>query len=80
MFSLTPESVRWLMVKGKIEQAKDIFRRMASVNQKTMPKDLELTLPDDDQRLGDVRDLFSTRKMVQKAILSWYTWWAIFFV
>ena len=70
---MTPESVRWLMVKGKIEEAKEIFRKMAKVNKTTMP-DEELKMPDDDQRLGDVRDLFVTRKMVQKTLLSWYCW------
>ena len=61
------------MVKGKIEEAKEIFRKMAKVNKTTMP-DEELKMPDDDQRLGDVRDLFVTRKMVQKTLLSWYCW------
>ena len=72
-FSLTPESVRWFMVKGKIEEAKQVFRRMAKVNKRTMP-DEDLKLPDDDQRLGDVRELFATRSMVQKTVLSWYCW------
>ena len=61
------------MVKGKIEEAKQVFRRMAKVNKRTMP-DEDLKLPDDDQRLGDVRDLFATRSMVQKTVLSWYCW------
>lgn len=70
---MTPESVRWLMIRGKIEEAKEIFRKMAKVNKRTMP-DGELQVPDDDDRLGDVRDLFATRKMVQKTLLSWYCW------
>lgn len=76
-YSLTPESVRWLMVKGKTAEALNVFRKMAKVNKTVMP-DEDLIPTDDDQRLGDVCDLFATRKMVQKTILSWYCWWVIF--
>ncbi|RMX49476.1 hypothetical protein pdam_00017630 [Pocillopora damicornis] len=68
---LTPESVRWLMVKGRTEDAKAIFRRMARVNKTSMPVG-ELQSPDDDDRLGDVCDLFSSRQMVKKTLLSWF--------
>lgn len=71
--SLTPESVRWLMIKGKTEEAKEIFRKIAKVNKMPM-SDMDLKPPEDDQRLGDVRELFATRKMVQKTLLSWYCW------
>jgi len=70
---LTPESVRWLMLKGKLEEAKAIFKKMAKVNKRIMP-DEELDVPHDSDRLGDVRDLFRTRKMVQTTLLSWYCW------
>ena len=73
LLSLTPESVRWLMVKGRTEDAKAIFRRMARVNKTSMPVG-ELQAPDDDDRLGDVCDLFSSRQMVKKTLLSWYCW------
>ena len=71
--SLTPESVRWLMVRGKVEEAKTIFRKMAKVNKRTMP-DEELEVPEDTDRLGDVRDMFVSRKMTQTTVLSWYCW------
>lgn len=61
------------MVRGKVEEAKDIFRKMAKVNKRTMP-DEELQVPEDNDRLGDVRDLFATRKMTQTTLLSWYCW------
>ena len=71
--SLTPESVRWLMLKGKAEEAKAIFRKLAKVNKRIMP-DEELQVPDDSDRLGDARDLFRTRTMAQTTLLSWYCW------
>lgn len=70
---LTPESVRWLMLKGKTKEAKNVFKRMAKVNKTIMPED-DLQLPDDDQSLGDVRELFATRGMVKKTLMSWYIW------
>lgn len=69
----TPESVRWLMIKGKMGEAVNVFKRMARVNKTIMPQE-DLKLPNDDQKLGDARELFATRKMTQKTLMSWYSW------
>ena len=74
--SFTPESVRWLMIKGKMGEAVNVFKRMARVNKTIMPQE-ELKLPNDDQKLGDARELFATRKMTQKTLMSWYSWWVL---
>lgn len=41
-YSITPESPRWLIAKGKYKQAKDIITDMAEVNCKEIPVKLEL--------------------------------------
>ena len=54
-------------------EAVNVFKRMARVNKTIMPQE-DLKLPKDDQKLGDARELFATRKMTQKTLMSWYSW------
>lgn len=61
------------MLKGKLEEAEVIFKRIAEVNGKEMPK--EPIHQEPDVRMGDLRDLFSSKKMAHKALLSSYVWW-----
>lgn len=70
--SLTPESVRWFLVKGKTEKAEQILYKVAKFNKKPIPQE---PLQDcEKQRLGDLRDLFKTRAMTHKTLISWYCW------
>ena len=57
-------------------EAVNVFKRMARVNKTIMPQE-DLKLPNDDQKLGDARELFATRKMTQKTLMSWYSWWVL---
>ena len=57
-------------------EAVNVFKRMARVNKTIMPQE-DLKLPNDDQKLGDARELFATRKMTQKTLMSWYCWWVL---
>ena len=55
-----------------MEEAEVIFKRIAEVNGKDMPK--EPIQQEPEVRMGDLRDLFSSKKMAHKALLSWYIW------
>lgn len=70
---ITRESPRWLLLKGKAKRAEVILKRVSEVNGKEMPKD-DLMEPEDQTRIGDVRDLFSSKLMARKTLLSWYIW------
>ena len=70
--SITPESVRWLLKKNRVSEAKKVLSKVARINGKEMPKE-ELELPKE-ERLGDFRDLFSSRLLVQKTLGSWFIW------
>ena len=74
--SLTPESLRWLLVKGKMEEAEKLYRRIARMNGKTLPgESLEIdTATDKQTRLGDFRDLFKTRHLTKTTLISWVCW------
>lgn len=70
--SFTPESARWLLKKGRRSGARKILSEVARLNGKEMP-DAELLLPKQ-EKLGDFRDLFSTRKLAHKTLGSWLIW------
>lgn len=40
-----PESARWLVTKGKIEEAKKVLQKAASINKRTIPPDLLEQVP-----------------------------------
>ncbi|KAJ7383539.1 hypothetical protein OS493_027202 [Desmophyllum pertusum] len=69
---ITRESPRWLVLKGKLMEADVVLKRIAEVNGKEMPND-QLCQPEK-QRMGDLRDLFTSKKMAHKTLLSWYIW------
>jgi len=72
----TPESLRWLLVKGKMEDAEKLYKKIARVNRKELPKEgLEIdTGTDDNTRLGDIRDLFKSRSLAKTTLISWVCW------
>ena len=74
---VVPESVRWLLTHEKTEEAEKVLKKVAKVNKKEMP-DEGLGLPED-QRCGQRReagfmDLFGTRSMTKKTLISWISW------
>ncbi|KAJ7391895.1 hypothetical protein OS493_016191 [Desmophyllum pertusum] len=75
-YLFTPESSRYLLVKGKVTETEEILRRIASTNKKEYPEE-PLLNPNADgkvQNLGDFRDLFRTKKMLHRTLVSWYAW------
>ena len=73
--SVSPESVRWLLKKGRVSEAREILSKVARLNGKEMP-DEALQLPNDEkvERLGDFRDLFVSAKMAHKTLACWLMW------
>lgn len=75
--SFSPESVRWFLVKGKTKQAENILHKVAKFNKKPIPHE---KLQDcEKQRLGDLRDLFKSKSIAHKTLVSWFCWWVIKF-
>lgn len=74
----TPESVRWLLKKGRVSEAKVILGKVARLNGNEMP-DRELLLPKE-EKLGDFRSLFCSLKMAHTTLGSWMMWFAASFV
>lgn len=71
---ITPESLRWLIVKGKTKEATNLCSRIARVNGKNISME-EIKLEEiREERMGDIRDLFVSRKMAIKTVITWYCW------
>lgn len=73
---VVPESVRWLLTHGKKDEAEKLLKQVAKVNKKKIP-DEGLVLPADQksvQREAGFMDLFGTRAMTKKTVISWISW------
>lgn len=71
-----PESSRYLLLKGKVTETEEVLRDIAAANKKDYPEE-PLYNPSADgkvQSMGDVRDLFRTKKMLHRTLVSWYAW------
>ncbi|CAH3192868.1 unnamed protein product, partial [Porites evermanni] len=71
---LIPESPRWLLVKGKVEQAEKGLAEIARFNGKEMPQEPLLAPVDGEKSSGGFRDLFATLKMSRITLVSWFGW------
>nr|XP_020141042.1 solute carrier family 22 member 14 isoform X2 [Microcebus murinus] len=75
---ILPESPRWLMMKGKVKEAKKLLCYAASVNKRTIPLNLldELQLPGKQVSTATVLDFCSNRQLCKMTfVLSavWFT-------
>ncbi|XP_068703012.1 organic cation/carnitine transporter 2-like isoform X2 [Montipora capricornis] len=74
----TPESVRWLLKKGRVIEARKTLSEVARLNGKQMP-DEPLAMPKQ-EKLGEFRDLFSSFNMTHRTLGSWFIWFAASFI
>lgn len=64
------------MTHKKIGEAEKILKRVAKTNKKAMPEE-GLGLPEDQKtsaREAGFMDLFGSRSMTKKTIISWISW------
>lgn len=71
---ISPESLRWLIVKGKTEKAVDLCKSIAHVNGKQILKEEIKFEVKHEERMGDIRDLFGSREMAMKTLITGYCW------
>ena len=71
-YSFIPESVRYLRVKGKVEDAMNIFRLMAKWNGKRIPTNLTLQPPPASMGVYKASpvDLFRTRTIAYRTVVQ----------
>jgi len=68
--SFIPESVRWLLVNGRKEEAREILTNVARIIRRDMPSD-ELQVQETTAK-KDFLDLFKTWKLAKLSIIQLY--------
>ncbi|XP_074660845.1 solute carrier family 22 member 15-like [Tubulanus polymorphus] len=80
---LIPESPRWLVQKGRIDEAYTNLCKIARWNRKPKP-DIEMVkriVPADDKRYNyNVLHLYSTRKLIKTSLIVQFSWTALSFL
>ncbi|XP_061852500.1 solute carrier family 22 member 13-like [Colius striatus] len=72
-----PESARWLVTKGKIEEAKKVLQKAASVNKSTIPAELlEQLKPEKKTKSGNILDLFRKKHLRNLTLIMSCIWFA----
>ncbi|KXJ10286.1 Organic cation transporter-like protein [Exaiptasia diaphana] len=68
-----PESSRWLITRGKQDESKAYFTKIARFNGKEMPPN-PIAVVEEKQRVGDIRDLFCSLKHARITLSIWFSW------
>ncbi|KFV04166.1 Solute carrier family 22 member 13, partial [Tauraco erythrolophus] len=75
---ILPESARWLVMKGRIEEAKKVLQKAASINKRTIPPALlEQLKPETQTKSGSTLDLFRKKHLRKVTLVMSYTWFAV---
>ncbi|NXJ64981.1 S22AD protein, partial [Rostratula benghalensis] len=70
-----PESARWLVTKGRIEEAKVALQKAASVNKRTIPPGLlEQLKPETERKSGSTLDLFRKKHFRNMTLIMSCAW------
>ncbi|XP_014729144.1 PREDICTED: solute carrier family 22 member 13-like [Sturnus vulgaris] len=83
MFSLfffiwvLPESARWLVTKGRIEEAKKLLQKAAATNKRSLPPELlEQLKPEKEAKSGSFLDLFREKNQRKITLVMSCVWFA----
>uniref|UniRef100_A0A2K5HSL5 Major facilitator superfamily (MFS) profile domain-containing protein n=1 Tax=Colobus angolensis palliatus TaxID=336983 RepID=A0A2K5HSL5_COLAP len=76
---ILPESPRWLMMKGKVKEAKQMLCYAASVNKKTIPSNLldEVQLPRKKVTQASVLDFCKNRQLCKVILVMSCVWFTV---
>ncbi|KAF5921785.1 hypothetical protein HPG69_012956 [Diceros bicornis minor] len=76
---ILPESPRWLMMKGKVEESKQVLCYAAGVNKKTIPLSLldKLQLPGKKVTKASVLDFYNNRHLRKVTLVVGCVWFTV---
>ncbi|KAL9869768.1 solute carrier family 22 member 13-like [Geothlypis trichas] len=76
-----PESARWLVTKGRIEEAKKVLQRAAATNKRSLPPELlEQLKPEKEIKSGSFLDLFQKKHLRKVTLIMSCAWFVNSFV
>uniref|UniRef100_A0A8C3P0F1 Major facilitator superfamily (MFS) profile domain-containing protein n=1 Tax=Cyanoderma ruficeps TaxID=181631 RepID=A0A8C3P0F1_9PASS len=72
-----PESPRWLVTKGRIEEAKKVLQKAAATNKRSLPPELlEQLKPETEVKSGSFLDLFRKKHLRKVTLIMSCVWFA----
>jgi hypothetical protein len=72
---LVPESPRWLLLKGKKEEAKTVLAKISKMNKLPLPDDLTLQNPVIPETRESFRTMFRSWEIAKKILICWDLWY-----
>ncbi|XP_064495118.1 solute carrier family 22 member 13-like isoform X1 [Pseudopipra pipra] len=76
-----PESARWLVTKGRMEEAKKLLQKAAATNKRSLPEGLlEQLKPEKQTKSGSLLDLFRKKHLRKVTLIMSCAWFADSFV
>ncbi|XP_032548586.1 solute carrier family 22 member 13-like isoform X2 [Chiroxiphia lanceolata] len=76
-----PESARWLVTKGRIEEAKKLLQKAAATNKRSLPEGLlEQLKPEKQTKSGSLLDLFRKKHLRKVTLIMSCAWFVNSFV
>lgn len=73
-FRFIPESIRWLHLRGKEDEAKEQLAKVAAINGREMPNEV-LKKIEGSGEAGNFKHLFFNWKVAKITLMSWNLWW-----
>ena len=73
-YKFVPESVRWLRLKGKFDEALDVFQRIADWNGRKLNPNATVSKIIDEKRSSNPMELFRNKQMAIKTIIQGFAW------
>ncbi|XP_004635290.1 solute carrier family 22 member 13-like isoform X2 [Octodon degus] len=74
-FQVVPESARWLLIRGRVEEAKQLIQKAALVNKRELtPELLNQIAPEDKGPLGNAFDLFRHPHLRKVTLILMCVW------
>nr|XP_030120073.3 solute carrier family 22 member 13 [Taeniopygia guttata] len=76
-----PESARWLVTKGRMEEAKKLLQKAAATNKRSLPAELlEQLKPEKEVKSGSFLDIFRKQHMRNVTLIMLFAWFVNSFV